>query len=129
VFHAVLLDSTYDEQINGWELFAGSLRFPRTVDSGLVPATDVFRVWGYGTRAQLLNDNDIAELDTTAEWAVRAYARATAFALLHADRALFKQWQAASQNSDVSMNQLNALSALYTSEWDHQQKRLRRLRR
>jgi hypothetical protein len=129
LFYSLVTPSDGDDQINGWEFFGGSLYFPRVSTANLVPATDEFRVWGYATRARLTDDAQVAELDETGEWAVRAYAKSSAFQLMHADRAIYKAWQAMSQNSDVSPNQLSQMVALYTSEWDRQRNHLRRLRR
>ena len=42
------------------------------------------------------------------------------------ERALFTQWQAASQNSDISPTQLNQMVALYAGEWDRARNHLRR---
>lgn len=113
----------------GWELFAGQLRLPSSVIDSSTPATDVIHLWGYADRPQLEDDTDVSVLDDTAEWGVRRYARSQAFALLQNDRALFKQWQGASQNTDVSPNQLNQMVSLYASEWDRTRNYLRRLRR
>ncbi len=129
LFHAVLGESAGDTQMDGWEFFAGHLRFPRTSLSTVVVATDEFRVWGYAGRAQLTDDAQVAELDDPGEWGVRAYARMMAFQTLHGDRAQYAQWQAQSNNTDVSPNQLSQMVALYRSEWDRQRNHLRRLRR
>ena len=105
------------------------MRLPRSVFDSAVPATDEIHLWGYAHRPQLVVDADVSVLDDTAEWGVRRYARAQAFALMQNDRALFKQWQGASQNTDVSPNQLNQMVSLYASEWDRTRNYLRRLRR
>lgn len=131
LLYQVVNRSDHDEVQNGWEFFAGSLRFglPGVATAWFDPDTDEFRVWGYASRAQLTADAQVAELDTTAEWGVRAYAKAMGLQMLQHDRALYSQWQAMSQNSDLSPNQINQMVALASSEWDHLQKRLRRLRR
>jgi hypothetical protein len=129
-FYAGLTESDHDGDMNGWEVFAGELHFPRAwFDNSINVDTDEFRVWGYATRARLTADDQVAELDETGEWAVRAFSKFTAFSMLHHDRALYKQWQAQSQNTDVTVNQLGQMVALYTSEWDRQRSHLRRLRR
>ena len=112
----------------GWELWAGSLRLPVASVDG-IPSGSTLEVWGYEGYPTLEFDGDDSMLDQSGEWGVRRYVRATAFAQLQGDRALFKQWQAASQNSDVSLNMLTQLTGFYTEEWDRTRNHLRRLRR
>ena len=126
---SVLTENDGTSSQTGWDLFGGQLRLPRSVIDSAVPATDEIHLWGYAHRPQLVVDADVSVLDDTAEWGVRRYARAQAFALMQNDRALFKQWQGASQNTDVSPNQLNQMVSLYASEWDRTRNYLRRLRR
>jgi hypothetical protein len=127
-FSALIPQAEEDSQ-SGWDLFAGQLLLPKGIIDGLVPATDDLHLWGYDQRIQLVNDNDVSDLDSTAEWGVRHYARAQAFTLMNNDRALFKQWQGQSNNTDVTLSQLSQMVSLYTSEWDRQRNYLRRLRR
>ena len=128
--HYQLVPRSEDETQSGWDIFGGLIHVPVGLIDHASPSTDVMRVWGYAPFTQLGSDDDaVSDLDTSGEWAMRRYARATAFQLMHADRALFKQWQAASQNSDVSPNQLNQMLALYQSEWDRARNYLRRIRR
>jgi len=129
VFYATLQPNEGEDTQTGWEIWDGSLRLPKHVIDLMVPATDSMRLWGYAPRAQLTTDAQVAQLDDAAEWGVRRYCRAIGFALMHADRAKFKQWQAASQNTDTSNNQLLQMVSLYTSEWDRTRNYLRRLRR
>lgn len=129
LFHANVPQSTYDEQHNGFELWAGHIRFPNRYFSMVNVDTDEFRVWGYAGRARLTADDQVAELDDTAEFAVRSYVKAEAFGLMQNDRALYRQWQAQSNNSDVTVNQLTQMTAQYRSEWDRTRNHLRRLRR
>lgn len=126
---AVLDQNDGTSSQTGYDLFGGELRFPSHVIDNAVPATDTIAVWGYAPRPQLTADADVSVLDDTAMWGVRRFARAQAFALMHNDRALFKQWQGQSQNTDVSPNQLNQMVSLYQSEWDRTRNYLRRLRR
>jgi len=129
-FYATLQPNEGEDTQTGWEIWDGALLLPKHMIDQMVPATDVMRLWGYANRAQLEHGgNDDAELDDSAQWGVRRYARATGFALMHADRAKFKQWQAASQNTDTSNNQLQQMVSLYTSEWDRTRNYLRKLRR
>lgn len=114
---------------SGWDMHAGNLFFPVATIDALVPETDTIRVWGYGPRARPDDDTDVLELDTRAEFAVRAHARATAYRLLLSDRTLFKQWQIVSKNTDVSVNQLLTMVNEASSEWSSIRNRIRSLRR
>lgn len=118
-----------DDPAGGWDLFAGQLRVAKGYIDPLAPATDDLHLWGYGQREQLEADGEVSDLDPTAEWGVRRFARSQAFNLMNNDRAMYKQWQGQSQNTDVSPNQLNQMVSLYQSEWDRQRNYLRHLRR
>lgn len=113
----------------GWDLWAGSLRFPKAFIDGLSASLDSLRVWGYGRYPTLVNDNDESLLDQSGEQGVRRFVRSQAFQTMHADRAQFKQWQGQANNSDVTPNMLTQMVAFYTSEWDRTRNHLRRLRR
>lgn len=128
-YSTVVQNEDVDSSQGGWEVFAGALRVPNGMTNSLNPSTDEFWVWAYGDRAQLAADDDMADLDVPGEWGVRRFAKATAYALMQNDRALFKQWQAQNLNTDVTVNQLNAMVGLYASEWDRSRNHLRRLRR
>lgn len=129
-FHTLLTDGQAgDDSQAGWDLFAGMFRLPKTMLDAAVPATDEIRLWGYGTYPVLVNPADVLTIDATGEQGIRRFIRAHAFQLMHADRALFKQWQGQSNNTDVTVNQLNQMVAFYTGEWDRTRNYLRRLRR
>jgi hypothetical protein len=114
---------------SGWDLWGGEFILTDGSIRAMLPARDSIRVWGYADRAQLLADAQVAELDVPGEWGVRHYSRATAFQLMQSDRALFKQWQAMSQATDLSPNQLTQMVGFFTSEWDRTRNYLRKLRR
>lgn len=113
----------------GYDAYAEDLAIPVGVANAIVTATDELRVWGYAEYDQLGADAQQSQLDVSGEWAVRRYSRASAFELMQADRSQFAQWQAASQNTDVTTNQLTQMVALYRAEWDAYRGRLRRMRR
>jgi hypothetical protein len=113
----------------GWEVWAGNLILPKSIVSAAVPATDLFRVWGYGGRAQLTTDGQVLDADADGEWGVRMYARWSAYQSMLADRALYKQFQGMTQNTDISETQLQQNVALYAQEWNRHRNHLRRLRR
>ena len=95
----------------------------------LTSDTDSLNLWGYAPRARLVDDEQVTELDMDGEYAVRAYARWAAFQFMLADRSVYKQWQGASQNTDISVNQLEQLVTIYSREWEQSRNRLRMLRR
>lgn len=129
VLYSPLTAQDTDIPGTGWDLWDGQLVLTTGSVRAMLPASDSIHLWGYAERAQLLADNQVAELDTSAEWGVRHYSRATAFQLMQADRALFKQWQAMSQATDLSPNQLTQMVGFFTSEWDRTRNYLRKLRR
>lgn len=114
---------------SGWEHHAGLFLVPRSIAVALEPTRDSYNLWGYRYRARLETDEQVTELDTDAEFAVRAYARWAAYQTMLADRTVFKQWQGVSQNTDISVNQLEQLVGIYSREWEQARNRLRMLRR
>ena len=129
VYHAVLDAGDNDLSATGWDIYAGQIHFPKAMIDAAVPATDSIKVWGYAAYTSLTTDGQVSEVDDMGEWVVRRYARATAFELMHADRALFAQWQAQSNNTDTTNNQLSQMVALYRAEWERIRGTARRLRR
>jgi hypothetical protein len=113
----------------GWEWFAEQVRLPQGHVNEAVGSSYFWRVWGYGERAQLTADGQVADLDVDGEWGVRTYSRWMAYQTMAAERALFKQWQAQSQNTDITQSQMQAMVLTYSQEWDRARNHLRRLRR
>lgn len=128
VFQSVLPPNEDESSQGGWEWFADQLHLPQS-HVNQTTVDDFWRVWGYGNRAQLTSDAQVADLDDAGEWAVRAYSRWMAYQTMAAERSLFKQWQAQSQNTDISPTQLQNMVLTYAQEWDRQRNQLRRLRR
>lgn len=118
-----------DSSQGGWEFFAGALHFPHGAVDLRDFSEDAFKVWGYADRDQLTADAQVADLDIDGEWGVRYYARWQAYQAMLADRNLYKQWQAASQNSDITPAQMQQSVLLFSGEWDRHRNHLRRLRR
>jgi hypothetical protein len=112
----------------GWDWFAEQLHLPSSHVDQVAPG-DFWRVWGYGSRAQLEDDEQVADVDVDGEWGIRMYARWMAYQTMTQERSLFKQWQAQSQNTDISETQLQQLVMTYAQEWDRARNQLRRLRR
>jgi len=128
-YRALIPENQADESQGGWEFFADILALPSGIANAVDSSTDTIRLWGYTDRALLANDADVADLNDAQEWGVRAYAKWQAFVLMSHERALFTQWQAQSQNKDISPTQLAQMVGLYASEWQDIRKHLRRQRR
>ena len=127
--HALLYPNEADSSQGGWEVFAGEIHLPQGFVDHASIGSDFVRLWGYGERAQLTADAQVLDADADGEWGIRYYARWQAFqAMLH-DRALFKQWQGVSQNTDITPAQLQQDVLTYAGEWERHRNRLRRLRR
>lgn len=93
----------------GWEVWAGSLELPQwVVDSYISTADDTIRVWGYSPYDPIAEDADVVPLSTELELALREFCRVQAMRKLVASRVLFKQWQTRSNNTDVTLGQLNS---------------------
>jgi hypothetical protein len=129
VFYALLAESSGIEAQDGWDVHAGILVLRGDLLRSLDEDTDVFNLWGYRDRARLVADNQVTELDMDGEYAVRTFSRWAAFQFMLGDRSVYKQWQGASQNSDISVNQLEQLVTIYSREWEQTRNRLRTLRR
>lgn len=120
------LDAGTGPANSGWEYFAGLFRLPPSITWTAGDKADIF---GYARYVQLSASSSTTDMDSTAIWGVRAFARAEAFQNLIADRSTFQQWQAASGNSDVTAIALAQLAANASRRWDRAQQRLRRPRR
>ena len=119
-----------DSAQGGWETWGGDLLLPKSVVDQSEPTTDFWRLWGYTYRAKLVDDSDVLDGGgLIVEMAIKMYARWQFFQTMLYDRALFKQWQAASQNTDMTPNQLQQDVALYLSEWNRHRNRIRVVRR
>lgn len=114
---------------SGYDLHASTIFIPKTVIDNLDPDTDDIRIWGYTNRKRPTADGEVLELDDRAEFAVRAYAQWKAYQLLANDRTLFKQWQAQTKNTDISVNQVLTTAQTYSREWDRKRNHLRTVRR
>lgn len=128
-YHKIIPQNDAEESIGGWEWFAGTLHVPTSVADTFVTATDELRVWGYRSRGMVSDDLDVIEADAIGEQAIRQYCRWRAYTAMAQERALFAQWQAASNNTDVTENQLISAAALYSREWEMARRNLRHMRR
>lgn len=101
------------DSIAGWEVWNGSLELPNWV-ADLILDTDVIRVWGYSPYAPIVDDSDVVPVSAELELALRTFCRVEGMRRLIGSRILFKQWQARSNNTDVTLGQLT--SDLQTAE-------------
>lgn len=121
---------------NGWLLFANELRLPARyitwLDERLAAAGDGsvrLDLYGYTQRDALTTDEEVAEVSFADEHLIRQYARLRAYASLAQDRALFQQWQAQANNSDVSPTQLTNMQQVAEAEWNRVRSRNLTIRR
>lgn len=128
-YFSILAESSGIEAQDGWDVHAGILILRGDLLTLLDEDTDAFKLWGYRDRARLVTDSQVTELDMDAEYAVRTFSRWAAFQFMLGDRSVYKQWQGTSQNSDISVNQLEQLVTIYSHEWEQTRNRLRTLRR
>jgi hypothetical protein len=102
----------------GWEVWAGSLELPSwVVDSYINVDDDTIRVWGYSPYNPISADADVVPVSTELELALRAFCRVEGMRRLIGSRVLFKQWQARSNNTDVTLGQLNSDLQIAADEW------------
>lgn len=113
---------------SGWEHWSGSVYVPKAL-SDTYGGDHSLVLWGYVGRAVLTTGASVSDLTDEEEFAVRLHCRLSAYSMLLAERGLFKQWQGASQNSDISTPQLQSMVSLYSREWDNMRRRLYIIRR
>lgn len=108
-------DSNSAENRAGWDFYDSTLWLPPFWDSRLNAAVASgapaeLWVWGYADRALPEDDTDILDLtDVTDYNCILTHCKALGFELLTHDRALYQQWLAATNNTDVSPTQLSGM--------------------
>lgn len=111
---------------SGWELHAGIVWLPPTFQ---MPAGYTLRAYGYGAYVQLTASTQTTDLDTSGIKAVLLFAQGEALWALVADRAKFRQWQADSQNTDVTALALAQMYNTSRGRWAAEVRRLRKMRK
>lgn len=102
----------------GWEVWSGALELPATVvDYYITASQDSIRVWGYSPYAPISADADVVPVSAELELALRTYCRVEGMRRLIGSRVLFKQWQASSNNTDVTLGQLNSDLQVAEEQW------------
>jgi hypothetical protein len=127
-------DSNSAENRAGWDFYAGQLIIPTfwlnklDATAGDNPAEMV--VWGYQDRAIPVSDGDVLDLTDAADYnCVLNHCKALGFELLTHDRALYQQWLAATNNTDVSPTQLSGMAGQAEGTFQRTRSRNTKMRR
>lgn len=109
---------------SGWEVWGGYLEIPSWVETS-INDTDTIRVWGYSPYPPIGLDADVVPVSIDLELAIRTFCRVQALRKLTSSRVLFKQWQARSNNTDVSLAMLNSDLQAAEADWRRLSRELR----
>lgn len=104
------------DSIAGWEVWNGSLEIPDYI-ADQIGVLDVIRVWGYSPYTPISADADVVPLSPELELALRTFCRVEGLRRLTNSRVLFKQWQARSNNTDVTLGMLNSDLQVAEEDW------------
>jgi len=104
------------DSIAGWEVWGGVLEIPGYIADSLT-ADEAIRVWGYSPYPPISDDIDVVPVSSELELALRKYCRVEGLRRLTSSRVLFKQWQTRSNNTDVTLGQLNSDLQVAEEEW------------
>ena len=125
-YYATLAPSRGEGPNDGWQVHNGTLYLP----PGMSLTTGyTLHLYGYGVYTQLSATSDTTDLDTVGEWAVLLYAQMAGLKALTIDRALFQQWQADANNTDVTPIAVGQLYQIARRDWTDEKTRLRKLRK
>lgn len=107
------------DSLSGWAVFAGNLEVPQHEVDAMVAydPNGLLRVWGYAPYIMPVNDNDIVPVGAELENALRTFCKVEGLKRLTSSRVLFKQWQARSNNTDVTLGSLNSDLQVAQDEW------------
>jgi hypothetical protein len=127
-------DSNSAENRAGWDFYGGELIIPPfwlvrlDTTAGDAPAELV--VWGYQDRDIPVNEFDVLDLtDATDYNCVLNHCKSLGFELLTHDRALYQQWLAATNNTDVSPTQLSGMAGQAEGTFQRTRSRNTKMRR
>jgi hypothetical protein len=119
----------------GWDYFGGRVALGQTwryrceqvfAQQGAL----TLQMLGYRDHVIPTADDDVMDFTSPIDdVCVQKYARMLAFTTLEADRGLYQQWLAATNNTDASPTQLQGMLSQATGELDRQRKRSTLLRR
>jgi hypothetical protein len=127
-------DSNSVENRAGWDFYDSTLWIPPfwnyRLDAATVNRLAELWVWGYQDRVLPEDDGEILDLtDTTDYVCVLNHCKAMGFELLTHDRALYQQWLAATNNTDVSPTQLSGMVNQAESTFQRSRARNTKMRR
>ena len=124
-------DSNSAENRAGWDFYGNTLYIPPFWVTRLNATTQntpsEMVVWGYQDRAIPVAEEDVLDLtDATDYNCLLTHCKALGFELLSHDRALYQQWLAATNNTDVSPTQLSGM--VNQAEGTYQRTRARNMK-
>ena len=122
------VSNSADDNRAGWDFYGGQLLispfWTYRINSATADQPAEIAVFGYQDRTIPLDDSDILDLsDATDYLCATNHCKYQGFELLTHDRALYQQWIAATNNTDVSPTQLQGMAML--SETTYQKSRSR----
>lgn len=101
----------------GWRVWDGIIEFTNSMEELFDPDTHTVRVWGYRPYKPVATGSDTLELSAELEDAALDYCQMLAFQMLVGSRDLYTQWQAQSNNVDVSVAGLINSLSLAQESW------------
>lgn len=118
----------------GWDFYAGELLIPpfwtTRIDAATVNQVSEMWVYGYADRDIPTDDFEVLDLQDTTDYdCVLNHCKSLGFELLNHDRALYQQWIAATNNTDVSPTQLSGMLNQAESTFQRSRSRNTKLRR
>ena len=127
-------DSNSAENRAGWDFYGGELILPpfwlTRLDAAAGDRPSEMVVWGYQDRTLPVAETDVLDLtDATDYNCVLTHCKALGFELLTHDRALYQQWLAATNNTDVSPTQLSGMAGQAEGTFQRTRSRNTKMRR
>lgn len=119
----------------GWDFYDRTLWLPQfwtiRLDAAIAGApTGELWVWGYQDRVLPEDGEEILDLTESTDYnCVLTHCKALGFDLLTHDRALYQQWLAATNNTDVSPTQLSGMASMAEGTFQRTRARNTKMRR
>jgi hypothetical protein len=127
-------DSSSEANRAGWDFFGGILTIPlfwsSRIDATVGDNAAEMHVWGYADRDLPDDDDSLLDLvDATDYLCVVNHCKSQGFESLTHDRALYQQWLAATNNTDVSPTQLQGMYGQADAQYEKTRARSSKMRR
>jgi hypothetical protein len=128
-------DSNSAENRAGWDFYAGELTIPefwsKRIDALVTQGYPTeMQVYGYADRDLPTDDAEILDLSDVTDYnCVLNHCKSMGFELLTHDRALYQQWLAATNNTDVSPTQLGGMATFAEGTYQRVRARNTKMRR